>query len=123
MKHVRSYFSALLADLRPLVAVAACALMIFASAAPALAIGGFGGGSSSPSKGLEQLDTVQKKSERAIAGPNNAESGAKSVMEDAEKGINGIQGDANKENMYSNQNSEGKTIEGNIKNALEKVTP
>jgi hypothetical protein len=99
--------------------------MIFANAAPALAIGGFGGASSNPDKGLEQLDSVQKKSERAIAGPNSGEGDVKNQkdIENAEKGLNGVQGDANRENMYSNQNSQGSTIEGNIKNALKEVTP
>jgi hypothetical protein len=125
MKRIFNYVSTVVTRLKPIAIVAACVLMIFASAAPALAIGGFGGANSNPDKGLEQLDSVQKKSERAIAGPNSGEGDAKNKMdvENAEKGLNGVQGDANREKMYSNQNSEGKTIEGNIKNALEEVAP
>ena len=119
MKTVRNYLSNVLAVVKPLAIAAACALLIFSSAAPAFA---FGGGNSKPAEGLEQLDSVQQKSESAAAsGAKSGENSARSVMNDANKGLNGVQGAANKGDMISPDEASGNTIEGNIKDALEAV--
>ncbi len=136
MKNFRNSISNLMAKLRPLAIAFACTLILFSSATPAFAAFGMKGkpsapaemkGNSStpsqPSKGLEQLDSVQKKSEEAISGPIGYENDGPSVMKESAKGLNGVQGDANKENMISREDAKGNTIEGNIKEALEKVTP
>lgn len=120
MKSIRSYFSSLLVGLRPLAIAAVCALVMFASAAPALA---FGNSSSSPSKGSEQLNDVQKKSERAIAGPNSDANDAESVMKNSAEGLNGVQGAGDTENMSNPANARGESVEQNIKEALENITP
>ncbi len=126
MKNFCNSVSALISNLRPWAIALALVLVIFSNASPAMAAFGMKGNSSAPSsptKGLEQLDTVQKKSEEAISGPISHENDGRSVMENSEKGLNGVQGDANKENMISREDAKGNTIEGNIKNALDKVTP
>ncbi|MGB7251645.1 MAG: hypothetical protein WBC73_22105 [Phormidesmis sp.] len=117
MKGFRSYVSAFFAGLRPVAIALACALLVFSSAAPALA---FGGSSSRAEKGLEQLNTVQDKSEEAISGPTSKEKD----IQNSEEGLNGVQGDANRQDMKSPEGSGGvSTIEENIKEALEGVTP
>ena len=120
MKSVRNYFSTFLASLRPLAIAAACALLVFSSAAPAMA---FGKSDSSPSKGLESLDTVQKKSERAIAGPKTDANDADNVMKNSAKGLNGVQGAADTENMSRPSNAKGESVEQEIQEALEGITP
>ena len=123
MKNFRSYVSGLLAGLRPLAIALACALVLFSNATPALALFGFGNSNSQPKKGLEQLDTVQKKSEEAITGSIDHANDGESVIRNSAKGLNGVQGDANKKEMVSRGNAEGNTIEGEIKNVLEDITP
>lgn len=121
MKRVYTSFRLLLAKLRPAVIALACTLMVFSVAAPAMA---FGNSSSSPSKGLEQLDSVQEKSEEAITGQIDNANDGENVMKNSQEGLNGVQGAANKENMKNPANSGGAVaIEENIKEALEEVTP
>ncbi len=121
MKNVRNYLATLAAAVRPLMIAAACALLIFSSAAPALA---FGKSDSKPSDGVVELDSVQNQSERAIAGPKGGVLGnPEAVKENAQKGLNGIQGTADVDNMSRPSNAKGETVESKIKDALEKVTP
>ncbi len=123
MKNFRNHVSSLLASLRPFAIALACAVVLFSNATPALALFGFGNSSSQPEKGLEQLDTVQKKSEEAITGSIDHANDGKSVMENSAKGLNGVQGDANKKEMVTRGNAKGNTIEGEIKDVLEDITP
>lgn len=121
MKGFRSYASAFLAGLRPVAIALACALLVFSSAAPALA---FGGSNSRAEKGLEQLDTVQNKSEEAISGAKSQVDETGKVMKNSAEGLNGVQGQANRKDMVSPNDTNGATtIEENIKNALDDVTP
>ena len=121
MKNVRNYLATLAAAVRPLMIAAACALLIFSSAAPAFA---FGKSPSKPSEGVVDLDSVQEQSERAIAGPKGGVLGnPEAVKENAQKGLNGVQGTADVDDMSRPSNAEGKTVEENIKEALETVTP
>ncbi len=121
MKRVYTSFRMLLAKLRPAAIALACTLMIFSVAAPAMA---FGNSSSSPAKGLEQLDDVQEKSEEAITGQIDNANDGESVIKNSREGLNGVQGAANKQNMKNPANSGGAvSIEENIKEALEEVTP
>lgn len=121
MKGFRSYVSAFVAGLRPVAIALACALLVFSSAAPALA---FGGSNSRAEKGLEQLDTVQNKSEEAISGPGTKVDETSKVMKNSAEGLNGVQGQANSQDMISPSDTGGATtIEENIKSALEEVTP
>ncbi len=121
MKSIRNLFTKLSAAIKPLAIAAACALLVFASTAPALA---FGNSNSKPSDGVVELDSVQSKSEDAISGPEGGVIGnADKVKENAQKGLNGVQGTANQKEMANPANAKGKTVEENIKNALEEITP
>ncbi|MGB3788933.1 MAG: hypothetical protein WA949_13055 [Phormidesmis sp.] len=120
MKKIFSYFSALFSSLRPLAIATACALFLFASATPALA---FGNSGSSPAKGVEQLNGVQKESEKAISGKLSDNNDGKSVMKNSAEGLNGVQGAADKEDMYSPESSSATSVEENIEEALEEITP
>lgn len=120
MKSVLNHLSGLFVRLRPFAIAAACALLIFSSMSPAYA---FGGTRSDKSKGLEQLDGIQKESEKTISGPIDSDNDLESEIKNSKEGLNGVQGAANKENMISPDNAKGATIEENIKEALEDVTP
>lgn len=120
MKKMLNYLLALTASVRPFVIAAVCTLFLFTSVAPALAIGG---SNSSPSKGLEQLNGVQDKSEEAISGDLSSNNDGESVMKNSAEGLNGVQGKADKEDMYSPENSSATSVEENIEAALEEVTP
>jgi len=132
MKHIRNSFSILFSTLlsavqsltvlpwKECVVAVACALIVFSNAAPALA---FGSSSSKTSEGLEQLDKVQEKSARAISGERSAKNDTRAVMENSQKGLNGVQGEADKSKMTSPSDADSKTIEANVKDVLEKITP
>ena len=114
------YLASSLSGLRPFAIAFVCALFLFTSAAPAFA---FGNSSSSPSKGVEELNGVQKESEKAISGKLSDNNDGKSVMKNSAEGLNGVQGKADKENMYSPDDSSATSVEQNIEEALEEITP
>lgn len=119
--HISAAFAGLKKALKPAMIAGACALLLFSMAAPAMA---FGNSDSKASKGLEQLDGIQEKSEKAAAsGPATGANGTLSVSKDANEGLNGVQGAADKENMITPESAEGKSIEANVEEALEAVTP
>ena len=120
MKKILDHLSVLTASFRPFAIAAVCAIFLFTSATPALA---FGGSNSNPSKGLEQLDSVQKESEKTISGDLSSNNDGKSVMKNSARGLNGVQGAADKENMYSPKDSNATSVEENIQEALEEITP
>ena len=121
MKRFFNRVSEAFGRLRPFAIAAVCALVLLANATPALA---FGGSNSSPDKGLEQLDSVQNKSEQAITKDGKNDMGSmRKVSKNAQEGLNGVQGAANKGDMISPNEADGNTIEGNIEEALEEITP
>ncbi|MGF1674688.1 MAG: hypothetical protein ACFCUV_13535 [Rivularia sp. (in: cyanobacteria)] len=109
-----------LTSVRPLrfvVAAFMCVMLLFSSALPAAAIGT---SKSSPNKGAEQLNDIQRKTEELTQ--NNAPSN-KRVIEESNKGLNEVQGAANAENMNNPSNSQGAvTVEDKVENFLEKIT-
>jgi hypothetical protein len=112
--------------IKPLAVAFACALIIFSNTAPAMAFG-FGKGNlkSTPSKksdGLEQLDTVQRKSEEAITTDNSnaLEKVARDDVKNAQNGgLNGVQGKADIENMKTPANAKGTDVESAIEKVLD----
>ena len=120
MKRFFTTLRALMSKARPVAIALACAFTIFSMAAPAMA---FGNSSSSADKGLEQLDSVQEKSEEAITGSIDNANDGESVRRNSQEGLNGVQGAANKQNMKTPRSSSANSIEENIKEALEDVTP
>ncbi|MEO0647159.1 MAG: hypothetical protein AAFZ17_13540 [Cyanobacteria bacterium J06650_10] len=120
MKQFFNQVTDALSQLRPFMIAAACAIVLFANATPAIA---FGGSDSSPDKGLEQLNGVQNKSEQAITENNkNDMSSMRQVSKNSREGLNGVQGAANKKDMTSPSSADGNTIEGNIEEALDEIT-
>ena len=120
MKRAYTSFRTLLSNLRPFAIALACALVLFSSATPAFA---FGNSSSRSDKGLEQLDGIQEESEEAITGQIDNANDRESVIKNSSEGLNGVQGAANAKNMKNPANSGATSIEENIKEALEDVTP
>lgn len=125
MKDVSAYISTSLSAikkaLKPVVIACACALLVFSAAAPANA---FGNSSSKSSEGVEQLNGIQEKSERAAAsGAKTGENSERSVTKDANAGLNGVQGSANKGDMISPNEAQGQTVEESVEDALDSVTP
>ncbi len=113
-------FSPLKAILRPmrvLVIAFACTVLFFSNMLPAAAIGS---SQSRPSQGSVRMDEIQRKSEEVTkADPLSLEE----TQKEANKGINEIQGDANKDKMFRPENSRQATsVEEQVEHALEKVT-
>ncbi|MEL6814419.1 MAG: hypothetical protein AAFP03_06345 [Cyanobacteria bacterium J06598_3] len=115
MNNLFNYLSTAFAWLKPALVAASCALVIFTNATPALA---FGNSSSKPTEGLEQLDKVQQKSENAVSTTTGE---AKRVMNNAQEGLNGVQGKADKDKMTSPQDANGTSIKEKIEDALEDI--
>ena len=123
MKHVYNAARTILSSLRPVAIALACALLVFSSTAPAMAVLGFGESDSSPSKGLEQMEGVQKTSEEAISGGIDNANDREDVMRKSQEGLNGVQGAANRKEMKSPSNARGaSSVEDSIKQGLEKAT-
>lgn len=120
MKHIREYSFTLLSAAKPVLIAAVCALVLFVNATPAFA---FGGSQSQQSDGLEQLDAVQKKSEKALSSrAEDVTDDTENVIKNSQRGLNGVQGRANKSDMNGPSDVSNNTIEGNIKDALEEIT-
>ncbi|MEL6453287.1 MAG: hypothetical protein AAFQ40_01055 [Cyanobacteria bacterium J06623_5] len=120
MQYVREYLLSLLSAVRPALIAAACALILVINAAPAIA---FGGSQSQPSDGLEQLDNVQKKSEKALSSrAENVMDDTEDVIKNSQEGLNGVQGSASKRETKRPSEVRNNTIEGNIKETLEEIT-
>ena len=112
-------FSVRLASAKPFAIALLCAFTLFVNATPALA---FGNSDSQASKGLEQLDEVQEKSTAAITDAAN-KNGTQNVIKNAKKGLNGVQGAANKEDMINRSEANGETVEDTIQDVLEDLKP
>ncbi|MEL6605236.1 MAG: hypothetical protein AAFP20_18645 [Cyanobacteria bacterium J06614_10] len=120
MKYIREYLLMLFSAVKPALIAAACALVLVANTAPAIA---FGGSQSQPSDGLEQLDNVQKKSEKALSSrAENVMDDTENVIKNSQEGLNGVQGSASKNDMNRPSEVRNNTIEGNIKETLEEIT-
>jgi len=113
MKSIRSRFASL-RPLRLLVALCACAFLVFSNTVPAFAA------KTSPTKGEDQLLNIERKSqEKALEQPSSrAETQA-----ETNPGLNEIQGEADKDKMYTPEKSAGAgSVERNVQKSLEKVT-
>ncbi|MFQ4137887.1 hypothetical protein PGN35_016345 [Nodosilinea sp. PGN35] len=86
-------------------------------ASPAMA---FGNSNSSPADGTAQMNNLQETSERALKAEPRSRS---EVQGKAQRGPNEVQGDADLHTLNSPQNSQATTVQDQIENALEKITP
>lgn len=93
-------FSSVLRSLRVLMIAFACALVLFVNATPALAIGST---RSNPTEGETRLDEIFEKSEDMLKSDNALD--ADKVRQQANQGINEIQGSADVEQMNRPGNS------------------
>lgn len=118
MTSIRSRFASL-RPLRLLVALCVCAFLVLSNAVPAFAAKSFAA-KSNPTQGEEQLLGIERKSqEKALEQPSSrAETQA-----ETNPGLNEIQGEADKEKMYTPEKSAGAgSVERNVQKSLEKVT-
>lgn len=99
-------------------AVAACALLVLSAASPAMA---FGSSSSSPSKGVAEMNELKETSKQAVeAEPRST----KEIQNKAQKGPNAVQGSANLDKMNTTANSqEATTVSEQVEEILEGLTP
>lgn len=113
-------FASIKSILRPmrfLVIALACTVIFFSNILPAAAIGS---NPTRPSEGSVQLDEIQRKSEEVTkADPLSLEE----TQREANKGINEIQGDSDKNQMFRPETSQQATsVEDRVEQFLEKVT-
>lgn len=106
----------ILRSIRFVVIAFTCAVLFVSNVQPASALGAPRAGSD---KGSVQLDTIQEKSEEITKSPPL--SGGETQRE-ANKGINEVQGDANKDQMFRPENSRGTTVTDRVEEALENIT-
>lgn len=110
------FTSILSRSLRFVVIAFACAVLFVSNALPASAL-------SAPrtdtDKGSVQLDDIQAKSEEVTKAPPLS---GEETQREANRGINEIQGDSNKDQMFRPENSRGTTVTDRIENALENIT-
>lgn len=118
MRLIRSNLSAL-RPIRFLVIAFACVLMLFSYVSPAYSKPLTLDSSSSLGKGEEPLNEIYGESEDSLR--TGVMSGEETRTK-ANEGINEVQGSANAENMYNNENSNADTVEDKVKRGLEKLT-
>jgi len=106
---------------RTLAVIFTCTLLLFTNAVPAFAAtANTTQTKSDPTKGSERLDNVQKKSEEILRHPPLD---MKSVQDEANQGLNEVQGAADIQDMSRPSNSQKATsIEEKAEQILEKVT-
>lgn len=122
---------ALLRPVRLLVAVCACAFIMFSNVLPAYSLPNpFATNKSAnpstvtskPSEGEANLTGIEKESQESISSGESAAPGLEETQRKASEGLNEIQGAADREKMSRPENSSGETIEGILEDKLEKVT-
>lgn len=108
---------ALIKPVRAFLAIAACVMLLFSVATPAMAIGS---DRSNPSEGEVQLDNIYNKAERALeAEPRNM----KEVQAEAKQGFNEIQGSADANKMNQRGDAEhATTVKEQVEKILDDVT-
>ena len=96
----------------------ACGVLLFSTAAPAMA---FGSSSSNPSDGVTEMNTLKEISKRAV---NSEPRSREEVQRKAQEGPNSVQGGADLNKMNTPENSRQATPVGEqIENAIESVMP
>lgn len=106
---------------RLVVAAIACLFLVLSNVSPAAAFGGRKSApQSAPQEGAAQLNSIERQAEKVtFRDPDDLED----VQSQASKGINEVQGDADADKMKNPSNTAGTTtIEGQVKNVLEKAT-
>lgn len=116
-------FNVVLRPVRFLVIAFACSLLLLSNALPVFAANnptaGFSSTRSDPTKGEEHLDEIYEKSEEALrAAPGDAQR----FVEEANKGLNEVQGAGDVERMKSSEDAQGTTLQEKVGEVLENIT-
>jgi hypothetical protein len=103
---------------RFVIAVVLCTTLVFSNAFPAAA--GIGTSKSSPTDATTQLNKIQEKTDEMA---RSAPPGLEETQAETAKGINEVQGDADKDKMHRPSNSKNATsVQDQVENLLDKVT-
>lgn len=95
-----------------LMAACICAFLLISTALPAFA-------GTNPTKGEDQLLGIERKSQEVtLSDPYSQEK----TKNEANQGINEVQGDADKDKMKNPGNTNVTTFEDQVKDAVEKIT-
>lgn len=135
MKSLRLNVSALWRPVRLLVAVCACALIMFANALPAYSLPNPFASDNPANKsattkpyspsgqpdGEVNLTGIEKESQKSIYGVEPGSPDLGETQRKASEGLNEVQGAADREKMSRPENSSGETIEGILEDKLEGV--
>ncbi len=104
-----------LRPVRLLLAFCVCALLILTSAFPAVAA------QSDLRKGEDKLLNIERKSQEKMAEPPSS---MEETQAETNPGLNLVQGEADKEKMYTPEKSgRDESVEARIKRGLEQITP
>ncbi|MEM9923275.1 MAG: hypothetical protein AAF915_05890 [Cyanobacteria bacterium P01_D01_bin.50] len=105
-------------SLRVVITGLLCVTLLFSNALPATAIGA---NKSAPTEGTDQLKEIEKEA-RKVGNPNAEPRSLQATQAKAEKGLNAVQGDADKDKMYRPDNSEATTVKEEVKGFLGNIT-
>lgn len=109
--------SMILGSLRLLVVAFACTMLFLGNALPAAAIGS---SPSNPSKGEEPLDQIFEESKDVT---DSQPMSLEETQKKANEGLNEVQGAADRDRMYTPENSQNATsVKDQVQNLLENVT-
>lgn len=113
----RHQIAAVLRPIRTLLVAVTCAVLLFMHAAPAMAISSQ---PTDPAKGEPGLQDIFEKSEDALKSDDTL---TMKVKDEANKGLNEVQGAADKNDMYRPETSQHATsAEEQVERALSKIT-
>ncbi len=105
---------------RGMVVAFTCGLLLLSNALPAAAISG--SSTSSPAKGLPNLENIQENTEEFMYGNGNRMPGMKETQERSAGGLNSVQGSADKDKMLSPEDARGATTTvENMQKGLDKL--
>lgn len=118
MNMIRTFFAQ---TARGMVIAFACGLFLLSSALPAAAISG--SSTSSPSKGIPNLENIQENTEEFQSGYNRMPGMKETQKRSAAGKLNSVQGDADQDKMISPEDAKGATTTvENMQKGLDKLT-
>lgn len=111
------FIQSIIRPVRFVIAAALCLTLVVSNAFPAAAIGS---SKSSPTEGTAQLNKIQEKTDEVA---RSAPPSLEEVQSKSEKGLNEVQGDADKDKMNRPENSQNATsVIDKVEDYLGKVT-
>ncbi len=127
MNSTRFNLSALWRSLRLFVAACVCVLMLVSNATPAYSFpnpfaSDKAAQSSDPTKGEDKLQGIEEGAQKTATREQDLLSGKEVIKKSEEGGLNEVQGAADLDKMKRPSNSQGESIEGILKEKLEKAT-